>query len=462
VSARPGKETPFADRRDAGRRLAGELEPMAAEQPVIVALPRGGVPIAAELASVLHAPLEILAVRKLGAPGNPELAVGAVAEDGTGVLDQRTASMVGMDQATLDATLARESQELRRRVESYRDGRAATPVEGRTVIVVDDGLATGLTDLAAVRALRKAGARRIVVAAPVGSREAVSLLSEEADEVVCLIIPARLYGVGMWYRDFAPVSDEEVLAILATAWRAGAGPSTAQASGSAAQTPASVAGAREELAFEIEGVRLAGDLTTPDTASGLVIFAHGSGSSRLSPRNRAVAQTLNDAGLATLLFDLLDKGEASRRELVFDIPLLARRLAIVTRWASSYPRLRSLPLGYFGASTGAAAALLAAAELGGEIGAVVSRGGRPDLAGDALSRVLAPTLLIVGGEDREVLELNREAAARLRCPHELAIVDGAGHLFEEPGTLERVAELAVGWLRRYLIPDREDALSEVA
>lgn len=187
------------------------------EQPVIVALPRGGVPVAFEVARALHAPLDILAVRKLGAPGNPELGVGAVAEDGTGVLDPRSAGRLGMTQATLDTTLARESRELRRRVDRYRDGRASIAVTGRTVIVVDDGLATGLTDLAAVRSLRKRGARHIVVAVPVGSREAVSMLAEEADRVVCLEVPPRLFGVGMWYRDFTPVSDEQVVALLAEA-----------------------------------------------------------------------------------------------------------------------------------------------------------------------------------------------------------------------------------------------------
>jgi putative phosphoribosyl transferase len=452
----------FLDRRDAGRRLAVELAPFAVERPVIVALPRGGVPVALELARALKAPLEILAVRKLGAPGNPEFGVGAVAEDGTGVLDPRSAGMVGMTQATLDATLARESLELRRRVERYRDGRAAMPVEGRTVIVVDDGLATGLTDLAAVRALRKRGAHRIVVAAPVGSSYAVSMLSEEADRVICLTIPPNLDGVGAWYRDFTPVSDEQVLAILAAARAdASAAAPPSEAPIPTAQTPMSADADSETLSFDIAGVRFAGDLSTPASPSGLVLFAHGSGSSRLSPRNRAVANALNKAGLATVLFDLLDEREASRRELVFDVPLLARRLALVTRWATSHPQLQSLPIGYFGASTGAAAALRAAAELGEQVAAVVSRGGRPDLAGDCLSSVLAPTLLIVGGRDTEVLELNRRAAAQLRCPHDLAVVDGAGHLFEEPGALERVGELAIAWLQRYLTPQREESLSGV-
>jgi putative phosphoribosyl transferase len=207
----------YLDRRDAGRQLAVELMPYADEQPVIVALPRGGVPVGAEVARALHAPLEILAVRKLGAPGNPELGVGAVTEDGTGVLDAHSADMLGMTKAMLDATLARESQELRRRVGRYRDRRPAISVRGRTAIVVDDGLATGLTDLAAVRTLRKRGARHIVVGVPVASSESVSMLAAEADRVVCLRVPQRLFGVGMWYRDFTPVSDEVVLALLSEA-----------------------------------------------------------------------------------------------------------------------------------------------------------------------------------------------------------------------------------------------------
>jgi len=422
---------------------------------VVVALPRGGVPVAVEVARALDAPLDLLAVRKLGAPENPELGVGAVAEDGTGVLDRQSADMLGMTQELLDATLARESQELRRRVERYRDGRAAIPLEGRTVIVVDDGLATGLTDLAAVRALRKRGAERIIVAVPVGSGESVSMLAEEADQVLCLVIPKRLFGVGMWYRDFAPVSDEQVLALLAEAGALAGGESPAAASAAGGGRDA------EELSFDIGEVRLGGDLTMPASASGLVIFAHGSGSSRKSPRNRAVARALNDAGLATLLFDLLSEREASQRELVFDIPLLAERLEAVTRWVTSQPRLQGLAIGYFGASTGAAAALRAAGEIGESLAAVVSRGGRPDLAGDEhLARVVSPTLLIVGGLDEQVLELNRHAAAQLRCPHDLLVVDGAGHLFEEPGTLERVAELATGWFRRYLTRERNPALSQ--
>jgi putative phosphoribosyl transferase len=192
-------------------------------------------------------------------------------------------------------------------------------------------------------------------------------------------------------------------------------------------------------------VQLSGDLTIPDRPSGLVLFAHGSGSSRLSPRNRKVAAQLNAAGLATLLLDLLTPEEERDRANVFDVQLLSARLVAATEWSRQRSRSEAVPVGYFGASTGAAAALLAAADLGETVSAVVSRGGRPDLAGDALWRVRAPTLLIVGGADREVLALNEQAASRLRCRHELAVVPGATHLFEEPGTLERVGQLAATW-----------------
>jgi len=205
----------FLDRRDAGCRLADELEPLARERPVIVALPRGGVPVAVEVARALGSPLDVLAVRKLAVPGNPELGVGALAEEGTRVLDERSAGMLGVTQASLEAMITVHSQELRCMVARYRGGRPSMPVGGRTVMIVDDGLVTGLSALAAVRVLRRRGAGRIVVAVPVGSGRSVSALANDADRVVCLEVPPRLFGVGTWYRDFTPVSDEQVEALLA-------------------------------------------------------------------------------------------------------------------------------------------------------------------------------------------------------------------------------------------------------
>ncbi|HXE16905.1 MAG TPA: dienelactone hydrolase family protein [Stellaceae bacterium] len=205
--------------------------------------------------------------------------------------------------------------------------------------------------------------------------------------------------------------------------------------------------------IRIEPLGLPGDLGLPaGKRNGIVIFAHGSGSSRLSPRNRFVARELENAGLATLLFDLLTENEADDRTNVFDIPLLAERLGHAIAWTRRDSRASALPIGLFGASTGAAAALLAAARIPAEIGAIVSRGGRPDLADAALPRVKAPTLLIIGGLDPEVLALNRAAKAALRCDSKILIVPGATHLFEEPGTLERVVELARDWFLRHLAP----------
>jgi pimeloyl-ACP methyl ester carboxylesterase len=210
---------------------------------------------------------------------------------------------------------------------------------------------------------------------------------------------------------------------------------------------------KKSVVIALPEASLHGDLMLPAQVEGLVIFAHGSGSSRHSPRNRFVAEQLNAAGLGTLLMDLLTQSEERvdevTRQLRFDIGLLARRVAQVVRWAKHQAELAEAKIGLFGSSTGAAAALVAAADCD-DVAAVVSRGGRPDLAGDALRRVTCPTLLIVGGFDDVVIELNEEAKARMVCPTELVIVPGATHLFEEAGTLEQVAELASAWFVRYL------------
>lgn len=212
--------------------------------------------------------------------------------------------------------------------------------------------------------------------------------------------------------------------------------------------------AQNQVSIPIDGLALSGELNVPGGAGAVVLFAHGSGSSRLSPRNRAVAASLADAGLGTLLFDLLspeeEAADAHGGHLRFDIDLLAARLVAATGWASGSRDLTAARIGYFGASTGAAAALVAAARLGDGVGAIVSRGGRPDLAGDALRRVTAPTLLIVGGNDPAVIEMNREAFVKISAEKALEIVPGAGHLFEEPGALDEVARLAGDWFRRYL------------
>jgi putative phosphoribosyl transferase len=211
---------------------------------------------------------------------------------------------------------------------------------------------------------------------------------------------------------------------------------------------------RRDVAIPAGSVQLEGELIVPDGASGIVVFAHGSGSSRNSPRNKYVAGVLHDSGLGTLLFDLLTPQEESvdayTGQYRFDIRMLADRLIAAVRWLKGVNETKQLEIGFFGASTGGGAALVASADLGRLVGAVVSRGGRPDLAGEALANVRSPVLLIVGGDDDVVIGLNREAFARLHCIKELVLVPGATHLFEEPGTLESVARRSAGWFERYL------------
>lgn len=425
----------FRDRRDAGRRLSERLEPYRAEHPVVVGIPRGGVPVAAEVARALGAPLDVAVVRKIGAPQNPEFAMGALAEGGVHVLSAKVVRAAGLSDAKLRALIDEVEGELAARVARYRGSRDPVDIAGRTVILVDDGLATGRSALAAAISLRRRGAARVILAVPVAAPASVEALRAEADEVVCVEMPADLWAVGLWYEDFSPTADEEVASLLAEA--------------AASQVPAGDPVVRQvEIAIP-SGVSLHGELSVPQPAHGVVAFAHGSGSSRLSPRNRTVARALNDAGFATLLFDLLTPAEERDRTNVFDIGLLASRLERASAWLGEQDDVAALALGYFGASTGAAAALTAAGELGERVRAVVSRGGRPDLARD-LGAVRAPTLLIVGGADREVLDLNQDARAQLLCPSELAVIPGATHLFEEPGALEHVCRLAVDWFDCHL------------
>jgi putative phosphoribosyl transferase len=443
-------EVRFRDRHDAGRQLAALLGRYRSERPVVVGIPRGGVPVAAEIARALDAPLDVTVVRKIGAPQNPEFAIGALAEGGVHVLSGELVRALGLSEEEIQQLTTRVEQELVRRLRRYRGARAPIPVAGRTVIVVDDGLATGRSALAAVRSLGERGAKRVILAVPVAAPESAAALRRHADEVVCVEAPADLWAVGYWYEDFRPTTDEEVSTLLAEYGE------TPEQSTRAQRLNAHPPGDPVAHAVAIPlaaNLSLSGDLTIPPGAQGVVAFAHGSGSSRLSPRNREVATALTDAGFTTLLFDLLTPSEELDRANVFDIPLLCSRLLAASAWLTEREQAENLPLGFFGASTGAAAALDAAAELGDRVAAVVSRGGRPDLARN-LASVRAATLLIVGGADDQVLELNHRAQRQLSCPNELAIVPGATHLFEEPGALEQVSRLAIAWLERYLAPAR--------
>lgn len=428
----------FRDRSEAGRELVRALTRFQGRDTVVLGLPRGGVPVAFEVAVALEAPLDVVVVRKLGVPFQPELAMGAIGEDGVRVLDDHVIALSGVTDRELALVEGREREVLRDRAARIRAVRAPASLRGKTAIVVDDGIATGSTARAACQVARALGAARVVLAVPVGPKDVVRDLPE-ADEVVCLTTPSPFRAVGRFYHDFSPTTDEDVLGFLAAAARRPFQPDL-----NASPPPVD-----EEVAVPLDGVTVHGSLHLP-AAGSVIVFAHGSGSSRHSPRNRAVARVLREAGFGTLLMDLLTAEEELERRAVFDVELLASRLTAATRWLRGANGGAPRSVGYFGASTGAAAALWAAAEPGAQIGAVVSRGGRPDLAGHRLGAVSAPTLLIVGGSDRQVLELNRQAAAQLTCEHRLEVVPGATHLFEEPGTLDTAARLARDWFTDHL------------
>jgi putative phosphoribosyl transferase len=432
---------PFLDRADAGRRLAGKLLHLRGADVAVLGLPRGGIPVAYEVARALGAALDVIVVRKIGLPSQPELAMGAIGEDGVRIINRSVVIGERITEHEFMQVEERERAEVERRARRFRGDRPRTPLTGRTAVIVDDGIATGSTARAACEVARAHGAARVVLAVPVAPRAAIPALSSVADEVVCLETPDRFMAIGQWYGDFSQTSDEEVVTLLNRA--------------------ATAATAATDMEVEVIAgpLRLPGHLYVPQAAAGIVAFAHGSGSSRHSPRNQFVASVLGQAGLGTLLFDLLTDDEERDRATVFDIGLLAGRLRDATRWLRAQEAAGQASIGYFGASTGAGAALWAAAEPGSDISAIVSRGGRPDLAGPRLASVRAPTLLIVGGQDDLVLDLNRQALEQLPAGSQLSVVPGATHLFEEPGTLEQVAALAADWFAGHLAPQRS-ALSD--
>ncbi|TDC78438.1 alpha/beta fold hydrolase, partial [Streptomyces hainanensis] len=344
----------YDDRISAGRRLARELAGLRKRDVVVLGLPRGGVPVAAEVAQALGAPLDVAVVRKLGVPFQPELAMGAIGEDGARVLNEDVVRTVHISEAELTEVEAAERTELDRRAREYRSDRGRVSLAGRTAVVVDDGIATGATARAACRSARARGADRVVLAVPVAPHDWRNRIGRDADEFVSPETPVDFLSVGQFYRSFEQTEDAEVVDCLR-------------------------GGERRAVTVDAgDGVRLPGELTLPEGTAAVVVFAHGSGSGRHSPRNRFVADALNGAGLGTLLFDLLTPAEEPDRANVFDIELLAARLRRAT---DAVPP--DLAVGYFGASTGAGAALRAAAEPDSRAAAVVSRGGRPDLAGPA-------------------------------------------------------------------------------
>lgn len=433
----------FRNRADAGTQLAQLLTKYKnSPNTIVLGIPRGGIPVAYQVAASLQLPLDIFVSRKLGVPGHEEVAFGAVAADNGRYLDFSIIRATKLTAAQIEEVSKQVRATLTELTRKYRGSHAAPNLKGRTVILIDDGIATGSSIFAGVRALRGMGVARLIVGVPVAPRTTCAWLEREADELVVVNEPVEFYAVGEFYEDFRSTDDEEIIQLLAR---------NAQERREAETTSiVSNSSIAQEVSIPMNGSSLLGILTQQPSDKGIVLFAHGSGSGRKSARNRSVAKILQAHGLSTLLFDLLtfqeDLLDQTSLRFRFDIGLLTQRLMTATEWIEQHLTSHPLPIFYFGASTGAAAALTAAARLGSRIHGVVSRGGRVDLAQEDLSRVKSPTLLIVGERDETVLAINRHALDELASTRkQIVIVPNASHLFEEEGALEKVATLAADW-----------------
>jgi len=430
---------PFADRVTAGRLLARKVARVAVgAHPVVLALPRGGVEVGAPIARSLRAPLGAVITARFGVPGHDEITMGAVAPGGIVAVSRWIVRALDIPDWVIERGARRAARTLPIRARLYRSASPVPSLAGRTVVLVDDGLLTGASMLAAIAWARREHAARVIAAVPVADPRSWGEVGRAADAAVCLDTPRPFHCVAHWYEDFSQLSDARVRAVLVSR-------DAGRSARAAVRLPtrAVYIGSGES--------RIRGDLALPSggAARGLVVFAHGSGSNRRSPRNRFIAAQLCRAGIGVLLVDLLTPSEAARdhrsRRLRFGIARLTRRLASAVRWAGRAAATRGLPLGLFGASTGAAAALTVAGGRSAPIVAVVCRSGRVDLAHGALERIACPVLLIVGGDDAEVRKINRAARGQLPAGSRLAVVPRAGHAFDEPGSLESAARLTCRW-----------------
>ncbi|HLG11577.1 MAG TPA: alpha/beta fold hydrolase [Dehalococcoidia bacterium] len=419
----------FRDRKDAGEQLAAVLKQKGYVDAVVLGIPRGGLPVATEVARAVGGILAVVVARKLGAPGNPELAIGATTASGITYINEGVARAVGASQAYIDAEKLRQVLEAQRREELF-DGHRRPGLKDRTVIVVDDGVATGATAIAAIRATKAEGAKRVVIAVPVGPPEMIELLGKEADEVVCLESDPGFWAVGQYYDNFDQVSDQDVRALL----NAYAAPPPAPDS--------------THVTIKRNQINLAGILTTPAGAGPfpLVIFVHGLGSGKDSPRNVTIAAHIVDSGIATLLFDLSGHGE-SLPDPHDGLGAYVADLQAAFAWATVAPQVKNDAIGIAGSSLGATIAVKALIEGHVKPRTMVLRA--PPVEPEDFRRIDVPSLVLIGSLDPLRSDVEWGATP---CPQlTLSVVQGASHLFEEPGTLEQALRLTVGWFVQHLL-----------
>ncbi len=445
---------PFTDRTDAGRRLAQALAPFEDKNPLVVALPRGGVPVGYEVARALGAPLDVLVTRRLTTPEDQETGFGAIGPGGVRYLDSARIQDLGITDRQLEALAADASAEVEARSRCFRGTSRPLSVRNRIVILVDESITDGSTARLAARILRSLGPKRLILATPVAPPGTLEALRDEVDGLVFLISPEEVGDLGQWYREHPTITDGDVEAYLHRAHKdlerlaeRGRRPPEVRV-----EHPEPMA--QRAVKIKLGGTTLNGLLAIPEHAQGLVLFGHSSGSNRYTPRNQQLAEKLRETGLATLQVDLLTPGEAAEdvrtQRFRSDIQTLSRRVSGIVDWLAAHPAAKVLPVAFHGTGTSAALGVVAARQRPGRVQALIACSGRMDLVQATLDELDVPSLLIVGEEDTETLEINRHALQALRGPAELVLVPETGPIFEAPEVTERMADSIADWCRQHL------------
>jgi putative phosphoribosyl transferase len=424
----------FESRDEAAQRLADKLRNLKGQNALVLAIPRSSVPMGRIVADAIEGELDLLLIHRFTDSRHPELDLGSVTEDGEVYLN-RSAQHYGYTEHEVEKAALEEIRNLQEQRRTYTPGSSAIDPSGRTTLIVDDGTGSLHTMMAAVRYLDAQGARRIMLATPVASLTTIKALGENVD-VCTLAVPDIVDSATGFYRNLPLVSDHQVIQELNRTLRI-----PAQNGEESRQ---------REILISSGPVALTGFLSLPEDAGALVILAHGQGQGRFNWRSRLIADSLEKAGLATLMVDLLDDEESEDSRNVTNVPLLAHRLNMITEWIARDSSLREMDLGYYGSSSEGAAILQTAAEHRLKTRAAAVRGTRPDATQSYLKYVQAPTLLIVPGDDDDLLNQNRSAFEELRCEKRLQVMPDASEDFEEPGTSETLADLVTGWFRTNL------------